>query len=177
MSRARNIIRQTARSPTRRVWRGRRRQVTDFLRWTSADLLAIKPNPQISCSVFSSRSDAYNARSQDWAAWNNEGILDLCKRQSRRHDRLYRQRDDHIVGEHHQRDCHLHGGSHHGHGFELRSCRQRGDLGDHCAIDPPGRVLVAAVQRLVGDKTGRGLLRRGDQQAVFDQFAAGELSQ
>lgn len=56
----------------------RRRQVTDFLRWTSADLLAAKPNLQISCAVFSSRSDAYTARFQDWAAWNNEGILDLC---------------------------------------------------------------------------------------------------
>lgn len=56
----------------------RRRQVTDFLRWTSADLLAVKPNLQISCAVFSSRSDAYTARFQDWAAWNNEGILDLC---------------------------------------------------------------------------------------------------
>ena len=56
----------------------RRRQVTDFLRWTSADLLAVKPSLQISCSVFSSRSDAYNARFQDWAAWNSEGILDLC---------------------------------------------------------------------------------------------------
>lgn len=56
----------------------RRRQVTDFLRWVNSDLLAIKPNLIISCSVFGSRSDAFNARFQDWAAWNNEGILDLC---------------------------------------------------------------------------------------------------
>lgn len=56
----------------------RRRQVTDFLRWTTADLLALKPQLKISTSVFASRSDAYTNRFQDWAAWNNEGILDLC---------------------------------------------------------------------------------------------------
>ena len=56
----------------------RRRQITDFLRWVNADLLAVKPNLQISCAVFGSRSDAYNARFQDWAAWNSEGIIDLC---------------------------------------------------------------------------------------------------
>lgn len=56
----------------------RRRQVTDFLRWVNSDLLAIKSNLMISCAVFGSRSDAYNARFQDWAAWNNEGIIDIC---------------------------------------------------------------------------------------------------
>ncbi len=56
----------------------RRRQVTDFIRWTSSELLAIKPNLVISASVFGSRSDAFNARFQDWAAWNNEGTVDIC---------------------------------------------------------------------------------------------------
>lgn len=56
----------------------RRRQVTDFLRWVNADLLSYKPNLVISCAVFGSRSDAFNARFQDWAAWNNEGIIDIC---------------------------------------------------------------------------------------------------
>jgi uncharacterized lipoprotein YddW (UPF0748 family) len=56
----------------------RRRQVTDYLRWVNSELLAIRPNLQISCAVFGSRSDAYNARFQDWAAWNSEGIIDLC---------------------------------------------------------------------------------------------------
>lgn len=56
----------------------RRRQVTDFLRWASSELLFWKPNLVISCDVFGSRSDAYNNRYQDWAAWNNEGILDIC---------------------------------------------------------------------------------------------------
>ncbi len=56
----------------------RRRQVTDFLRWANAELMAIRPNLQISCAVFGNRSDAYNARYQDWAAWNNEGIIDIC---------------------------------------------------------------------------------------------------
>ncbi|MFN7141148.1 MAG: family 10 glycosylhydrolase, partial [Limisphaerales bacterium] len=56
----------------------RRRQVTDFLRWANADLLAIKPNLVISAAVFASRSDAFNARFQDWSAWNSEGLIDLC---------------------------------------------------------------------------------------------------
>ena len=49
----------------------RRRQVTDFLRWVNADLLAIRSNLVISCAVFGSRSDAYNSRYQDWAGWNS----------------------------------------------------------------------------------------------------------
>ena len=56
----------------------RRRQVTDFLRWVNADLLAIRSNLVVSCAVFGSRSDAYNARYQDWAGWNSEGIIDIC---------------------------------------------------------------------------------------------------
>jgi len=56
----------------------RRRQVTDFLRWVNSDLLAIRSNLVISCAVFGSRSDAYANRLQDWAAWNSEGIIDLC---------------------------------------------------------------------------------------------------
>ncbi len=56
----------------------RRRQVTDFLRWVNSDLLAIRSNLVISAAVFGSRTDAFNARFQDWAAWNNEGLLDIC---------------------------------------------------------------------------------------------------
>jgi uncharacterized lipoprotein YddW (UPF0748 family) len=56
----------------------RRRQVTDFLRWVNSDLLAIKSNLVVSCAVFGSRSDAFNSRYQDWAAWNSEGIIDIC---------------------------------------------------------------------------------------------------
>src|SRR5690606_180845 len=50
----------------------------DFVRWANADILAGKPNLVVSASVFASRSDAFTHRFQDWAAWNNEGILDLC---------------------------------------------------------------------------------------------------
>lgn len=66
-------------SPSDGQWSDwRRRQVTDFLRWTDADLLAIKPSLIISTAVFASRSDAYTYRFQDWKAWNTEGIIDLC---------------------------------------------------------------------------------------------------
>ncbi|MGI8904862.1 MAG: family 10 glycosylhydrolase [Candidatus Sumerlaeaceae bacterium] len=66
-------------SPSDAQWSDwRRRQVTDFLRWTNADLLAIRPDLQVSAAVFGSRSDAYNARFQDWSRWNHEGIIDLC---------------------------------------------------------------------------------------------------
>lgn len=56
----------------------RRRQITDFLRWANSDLLAVKPGLVISTAVFASRSDAYSNRFQDWAAWNSEGIIDVC---------------------------------------------------------------------------------------------------
>ena len=56
----------------------RRRQVTDFVRWVNADLLEIKPSLILSASVFANRSDAKNSRFQDWAAWNSEGIIDIC---------------------------------------------------------------------------------------------------
>lgn len=55
----------------------RRRQVSDFLRWTNADLYEIRPDLQISTAVFASRSDAYSHRFQDWSAWNDDGILDI----------------------------------------------------------------------------------------------------
>jgi hypothetical protein len=52
--------------------------VTDFLRWVNSDLLAYNSNLVVSCAVFGSRSDAFNNRFQDWAAWNHEGIIDIC---------------------------------------------------------------------------------------------------
>lgn len=55
----------------------RRRQVTDFVRWANSDLMGIKPNIMYSAAVFASRSDAYNARFQDWASWCSEGIVDV----------------------------------------------------------------------------------------------------
>ncbi len=55
----------------------RRRQVTDFVRWANSELYAIKPSLPISAAVFASRSDAFNARFQDWSAWTSEGIVDL----------------------------------------------------------------------------------------------------
>jgi uncharacterized lipoprotein YddW (UPF0748 family) len=56
----------------------RRRQVTDFLRWVNADLLAIKPSLVISIAVFADYKDAYGYRFSDWACWNREGIVDIC---------------------------------------------------------------------------------------------------
>ena len=58
--------------------RWRTRQITDFLRWSSAELLALKPKLAISVSVFSNYDDSRNYRFADWAEWNREGILDLC---------------------------------------------------------------------------------------------------
>lgn len=56
----------------------RRKQVTDFLRWANSEMLARKPQLKISAAVFASRSDAFTHRLQDWAAWNREGLIDLC---------------------------------------------------------------------------------------------------
>jgi uncharacterized lipoprotein YddW (UPF0748 family) len=54
----------------------RRRQVTDFLRWTTAELLAIRPRLVVSAAVFSNYEDSRNHRFADWVAWCREGILD-----------------------------------------------------------------------------------------------------
>jgi len=56
----------------------RRRQVTDFLRSVNADLWSAKPSLVISASVFANRKDSTEYRFADWAAWNREGIIDLC---------------------------------------------------------------------------------------------------
>lgn len=56
----------------------RRRQVTDFVRWVDADMLAIKPKLVISASVFANYQDAYGFRFQDWVEWNKEGIIDVA---------------------------------------------------------------------------------------------------
>jgi uncharacterized lipoprotein YddW (UPF0748 family) len=58
------------------IWR--RRQVSDFLRWVDASLLEINPRLVISAAVIADRSDAFNARFQDWNLWNAEGLIDLC---------------------------------------------------------------------------------------------------
>lgn len=46
------------------------------MRWSTTELLALKPNLVISASVFSNYKDARDFRFQDWVAWNKEGILD-----------------------------------------------------------------------------------------------------
>lgn len=56
----------------------RRRQVTDFLRWTTADLLQIKPQLIVSVSVFANYSDSFGYRFAEWANWCQEGILDIA---------------------------------------------------------------------------------------------------
>ncbi|HNT33582.1 MAG TPA: family 10 glycosylhydrolase [bacterium] len=54
----------------------RRRQVTDFVKFIYLNAIAVKPNMKLTVSTFASRSDAYNARFQDWAAWMSQGIID-----------------------------------------------------------------------------------------------------
>ena len=56
----------------------RRRQVTDFLRSVNADLWSLKPSLVISASVFANRKDSTEYRFADWAAWNREGLIDVC---------------------------------------------------------------------------------------------------
>ena len=56
----------------------RRQQVTDFLRWANAGLLAIKPGLVISAAVFSNLKDAREYLFADWPEWNREGVVDFC---------------------------------------------------------------------------------------------------
>jgi uncharacterized lipoprotein YddW (UPF0748 family) len=55
----------------------RRRQITDFVRWSTAELLVIKPKLIVSAAVFSNYKDSSIYRLADWAAWNREGIIDF----------------------------------------------------------------------------------------------------
>jgi len=57
-----------------KAWR--RRQITDWLRATYADILAVKPNMRVEAAVFSDQTDAYSNRFQDWGGWMNEKLLD-----------------------------------------------------------------------------------------------------
>ncbi|MDB6025337.1 MAG: hypothetical protein JWM68_1560 [Verrucomicrobiales bacterium] len=56
----------------------RRRQVTDFVRWSTAELLSSKSNLVISASVFANYQDARDYRFQDWVEWDRQGIMDAC---------------------------------------------------------------------------------------------------
>lgn len=54
----------------------RRRQITDWLRKMYTEIVAQKPRMKVTAATFASRSDAYQNRFQDWAAWMQEGSLD-----------------------------------------------------------------------------------------------------
>jgi uncharacterized lipoprotein YddW (UPF0748 family) len=56
----------------------RRRQLTDFMRISTAELLQIKPQLVISAAVFASASDSYHHRFADWVSWCKEGIIDVA---------------------------------------------------------------------------------------------------
>lgn len=60
--------------PNFSAWR--RRQITDWLRTMYTKIIKIKPQVKVTVATFAGRSDAYNARMQDWAAWMKEGIVD-----------------------------------------------------------------------------------------------------
>ncbi|GAB4325989.1 MAG: hypothetical protein Kow0059_22240 [Candidatus Sumerlaeia bacterium] len=56
--------------------RWRRRQITDWLRATYADILAVKPGIKVTAAVFASESSAVGGVYQDWPAWMGERLLD-----------------------------------------------------------------------------------------------------
>lgn len=56
----------------------RRRQVTDFLRWTTADLLQIKPGLIVSVAVLANHDDSFGYTFAEWGNWCKEGILDIA---------------------------------------------------------------------------------------------------
>jgi uncharacterized lipoprotein YddW (UPF0748 family) len=55
----------------------RRRQVSDFVRASSAELLELKPKLVVSASVFSNYKDSRDYRFADWVEWNKEGTIDI----------------------------------------------------------------------------------------------------
>lgn len=54
----------------------RREQVTNFVRKVYANALEVRPDVVIGASTFANRSDAYNAKFQDWRSWMIGGMLD-----------------------------------------------------------------------------------------------------
>ncbi len=54
----------------------RRRQISDWVRNTYTDIIAIKPNMKVTAAVFANRSDAYGYRFQDWSNWMQNNNLD-----------------------------------------------------------------------------------------------------
>ena len=54
----------------------RRRQITDWIRSMYSRITNVKPSMKVTAATFSSRSDAYGNRFQDWARWMNEGMID-----------------------------------------------------------------------------------------------------
>jgi uncharacterized lipoprotein YddW (UPF0748 family) len=54
----------------------RRRQISDFVRWSTVELLRLKPRLILSASVFSNYKDSYNDRFQNWVEFNRDGLLD-----------------------------------------------------------------------------------------------------
>lgn len=57
-----------------RAWR--RRQVTDWMRATYADIMAVKPQIKVTAAVFAPEESAVNGVYQDWPTWMKEHLLD-----------------------------------------------------------------------------------------------------
>jgi len=90
----------------------KRRQITDWLRATYTDIIALKPNMKVTASVFASRSDAYSYRFQDWAKWLQDNHLDsLCPMNYTTSDSTFNSRTDDIVANKFQRQVYMGNGA------------------------------------------------------------------
>ena len=58
------------------LWR--QRQIGDFLRWSTAELLQLKPNLVVSAAVFSNYTDSRDHRFANWTDWLRQGVLDVA---------------------------------------------------------------------------------------------------
>lgn len=54
----------------------RRRQITDWLRATYVDVMAVKPEMKFTVAVFSNHDNAHDSVYQDWPQWMDEQIID-----------------------------------------------------------------------------------------------------
>jgi uncharacterized lipoprotein YddW (UPF0748 family) len=90
----------------------RRRQVTDWLRATYVDIIAVKPDIRVTASVFASRSDAYGARFQDWAKWMQDNHMDaLCPMNYTIENSIFNSRTDDIVANRYMRHVYMGNGA------------------------------------------------------------------
>ncbi len=100
-----------AKDETFKAWR--RRQITNWLRATYADIMAVKPAVKVTAAVFSNESSARNSVFQDWPGWMGEHLLDaVCPMNYQTDNQVFRTQAEYANSVKNGRHCYMgHSGS------------------------------------------------------------------